>query len=496
MQATPRECPSSRTSVTQRTGIDRRDFLQLCTAVSALLGLGPGGVREVQAALAAGLRQPVVWLHFAECTGCTESLLRTVGPYFDDLILNTISLDYHETLMVEAGQGAEALRDKAVADYAGEFLCVVEGSIPTAANGAYGTVGSKTMYQIAAEVLPKAKGIITLGSCSSDGGIASAGPNPASVRSVTDALPGLKVPVIKCPGCPPNPVNFVAILANYLLKGTMPALDSSGRPTFAYGKTVHQTCTLLGTAKCLQSQGCRGVSTFHNCGQLKYNEGTSFCQQSGHVCIGCAEPGFWDKGAYWDANFWKSYAVKVDSGKAGITYGGNPNGIIGSSTGAGGSGGSSGSGGQGGSGGSTGSAGSGGSSSSGGSSASSSAGGSSSSNTSSSAGGSSSNSTKATSAGGSSAGGSSSSLLGGSSSSSGTGAGGTTGTSISSHAGKSGGCSVGGTQSRSWFGTMGTLTVLGAAAHRVLARKTEVQRTEGDPCPASSSIPSRESKDT
>jgi hypothetical protein len=354
------------------------------------------------------------------------------------------------------------------------------------------------MFQIASEILPKAKGIITLGSCSSDGGIASAGPNPASVRSVTDALPGLKVPVIKCPGCPPNPVNFVAILANYLLKGTLPALDSSGRPTFAYGKTVHQTCTLLGTAKCLQSQGCRGVSTFHNCGQLKYNEGTSFCQQSGHVCIGCAEPGFWDKGAYWDANFWKSYAVKVDSGKAGITYGGNPNGIIGSSTGAGGSGGS---GGQGGAGGSTGSSGSGGSTSTGGSSASSSSGGSSSSSASSSAGGSSSSSSKASSAaGGSTAGGASSSggssLLGGSSSSSSTGAGGSTSASLSSHAGKSGGCSVGGTQSRSWFGTMGTLTLLGAAAHKFLARKTEVQRTEGDPCPASSSIPSRESKDT
>ena len=66
-------------------------------------------MREVQAALAAGLRQPVVWLHFAECTGCTESLLRTVGPYFDDLILNTISLDYHETLMVEGGRRRRGL---------------------------------------------------------------------------------------------------------------------------------------------------------------------------------------------------------------------------------------------------------------------------------------------------------------------------------------------------------------------------------------------------
>ncbi len=470
-----------------QSGVDRRSFLQLCTAVSALLGLGPDGVREVQAALAAGLRQPVVWLHFAECTGCTETVLRTVGPYFDDLILNTIALDYHETLMVEAGAGAEALRDRAVDDYAGEFLCVVEGSIPTAANGAYGTVGSKTMFQIASEVLPKAKAIITLGSCSSDGGIASAAPNPASVRSVSDALPGLKVPVIKCPGCPPNPVNFVAILANYLLKGTMPALDAVGRPTFAYGKTVHQTCTLLGTAKCLQSQGCRGVATFHNCGQLKYNEGTSFCQQSGHVCIGCSEAGFWDKGAYWDANFWKSYTIKVDSSKAGITYSGNPDGIIGSTPDAGTGGSSGGQTGSGGRGGTTGGSSSGGSTSAGGSGA----GGSSNLGGSSSRSGGATASGGAMSTGGSSGGGGSS--LGGSNSSAQAGR----SASVSSSAGKSGGgCSMGGASPRSWFGTMGTLTLLGAAIRRFIDRKTDVQRTEGDPCPASSSTPSPESKDT
>jgi [NiFe] hydrogenase small subunit len=515
MQATPRDCPGSRSEPSHGRlhgrGVDRRNFLQLCTAVSALLGLGPGGVRRVQAALAGGLRQPVIWLHFAECTGCTESLLRTVGPYFDDLILSTIALDYHETLMVEAGEGAEALRDQAVSKYAGDFLCVVEGSIPTAANGAYGTVGSKTMFQIAAEVLPKAKAIITLGSCSSDGGVASAAPNPASVRGVTDALPGLKVPVIKCPGCPPNPVNFVAILADYLLKGNTPALDAVGRPTFAYGKTVHQNCPFLGTAKCLQSQGCRGIAAFNNCPKVKFNEGTNFCQQSGHVCIGCSEAGFWDKGTFWDATFWKSYPVKVDSGKAGITYAGNPNGIIGSrapsvDAGTGGSGGNSGTGGQGGAGGRSGSAGTTGSSggSSGGNSGSSSAsGGTSARGGSSGAWGGSSSAMggSSSSAGASSSGGSStvgSSAKGGqSSSSASSGSGGTTSTvSSRSGAGHGGGCDVGWGSPPSWLGTMGTLTLLGAAATRFFARKTAVQRTEGDSCPASSSTPSPESKDT
>ena len=312
----------------RRGQVSRRDFLGFCSAVATTLGLGLGGTQKVYAALTAGLRPPVLWLHFAECTGCTEALLRTTSPYFDDLILNTISLEYHETLMIEAGEGAEALRSQVLTKYAGEFFCVVEGSIPTTGNGQYGTVGSKTMLAIAEEVLPKAKAIIALGSCASDGGMPAATPNPAGCKGIKAALPSLKVPMVNCPGCPPNPVNFAAIIVNYLLKGTTPPLDSAGRPIFAYGKTVHQQCGQLGTAKCLQSQGCRGITTFHNCPQIKFNEGTSVCMQAGHVCIGCAEANFWDSGPFFSQPFWKTYTVKADAAKPGVTYSGNPNGIL------------------------------------------------------------------------------------------------------------------------------------------------------------------------
>lgn len=49
-------------------------------------------------------RVPVVWLHFAECTGCSEAFLRTSYPNVDDILLDTISLEYHETLMAAAGE--------------------------------------------------------------------------------------------------------------------------------------------------------------------------------------------------------------------------------------------------------------------------------------------------------------------------------------------------------------------------------------------------------
>jgi [NiFe] hydrogenase small subunit len=505
--------PAEALSRSGTAGVRRRDFLALCGAVSTLLGLGPGGVRKVQAALASGLRQPVLWLHFAECTGCSEALLRSTSPYFDELILGSISLDYHETVMVESGQGAEELRQQVLSKYAGDFLCVVEGSIPTAGNGSYGTIGSRTMYAIAEEVLPKAKAIITIGSCSSDGGVAAAAPNPASVRSVTDAFPSLKVPVIKCPGCPPNPVNFVAILADYLLKGTTPPLDSSGRPTFAYGKTVHQQCTLLGTANCLQSQGCRGISTFHNCPKVKYNEATSFCQQAGHVCIACSEAGFWDAGTYWGSAFWKKYTVSVDPAKTGITYAGDPNGIVsskpGPSGGTGGAGGrdaggaDSGAAGAGGSG--TGGAGSGGRSGTGGASA---------------TGG----STGGVGGGGAKTGGTSGTTTGGSSGSGGfgsggkagsggeLGSGGAAGSSSAGSGGSSGfggttsatktsaagcGCDVGGS-SPNLLGSLGTLATAGLVASRLVRRavRAAINEEQGEACPESSSTPSPESKDT
>ena len=42
-----------------------------------------------------------------DCTGCTETLLRPSHPDLGDLILNVISLEYHETLMAGLGKQAE-----------------------------------------------------------------------------------------------------------------------------------------------------------------------------------------------------------------------------------------------------------------------------------------------------------------------------------------------------------------------------------------------------
>jgi [NiFe] hydrogenase small subunit len=290
------ELASKPDHILNEQGITRRNFLKFCGVVAGALGLEPVFGSRIFEAFAAGPRPTVLWLHFAECTGCTEAVLRTSSPGFADLIFDAISLDYHETLMAAAGDTADRMLTAAAETHRGEFFCVVEGAIPTAAGGVFGWIGGRTMLDIAREICPKAKAIISLGNCASYGGLPAAWPNPTGAMGVEGALgTGLRVPVINLPGCPPNPVNFVGTLANYLLFGRLPELDGDGRPKFAYAKPVHGQCPFRDDkSRCLFEGGCKGKKTFNNCPSVKFNDGTSFPMQAGHPCIGCSEPDFWD----------------------------------------------------------------------------------------------------------------------------------------------------------------------------------------------------------
>jgi [NiFe] hydrogenase small subunit len=291
-------------------GVSRRDFMKYCTFLTATLGLSASYVPKVAEVFAAPKqRPPVIWLHFGECTGCSEAMLRTMYPYVDELVLEILSVEYHETIMAAAGHQAEDQLRAAMKKYAGKYICVVEGAVATTYNGGYGTVGGRSFLEIAKEVVPQAAATIAIGSCASWGGIPAAAPNPGGYKGVGDAL-GMKV--INLPGCPENPVNLVGTIVNYLLLGQLPALDDMGRPVFAYGKTIHDQCPRrahfeneefveeFGSEEaalgyCLYKVGCRGPETYNNCPVAKFNDGTSWPVEAGHPCIGCSEPGFWDK---------------------------------------------------------------------------------------------------------------------------------------------------------------------------------------------------------
>ena len=291
-------------------GVSRRDFMKYCTALTATMGLSATYVSKVAEVIAApAQRPPVVWLHFGECTGCSEALLRSQYPYVDDLVLEVLSVEYHETIMATAGQQAEDQLHATVKKYEGKFICVVEGAIATKFDGGYGKIAGRPFIEIAKEVCPKAAAVIAMGTCASFGGIQAAAPNPGGYKGVGEAL-GMKT--LNIPGCPPNPVNFVGTVINYLLLGKLPDLDDQGRPLFAYGKTIHDQCprrshyeneefvTEFGSEEaklgyCLYKMGCKGPDTYNNCPTAKFNDGTSWPIEAGHPCIGCSEPNFWDK---------------------------------------------------------------------------------------------------------------------------------------------------------------------------------------------------------
>ena len=140
--------------------IDRRDFIGFCATIAATLGLSASFIPKIAEALESAARRPsVIWLHFAECTGDSEAFIRSTYPSTEELILNILSVDYHETIMAPSGEAAEASLEKAMKDNKGKYIAVCEGAIPLAAppgpagkKGAYLTIGGKTGLELAEEV--------------------------------------------------------------------------------------------------------------------------------------------------------------------------------------------------------------------------------------------------------------------------------------------------------------------------------------------------------
>ena len=71
-------------------GYSRRDFLKFCGAMAAMLGLETSGVAQVARALETKTRIPVLWMHFQDCTGCSESFIRSSHPLIANIVLDKI----------------------------------------------------------------------------------------------------------------------------------------------------------------------------------------------------------------------------------------------------------------------------------------------------------------------------------------------------------------------------------------------------------------------
>jgi hydrogenase small subunit len=299
----------------QEQGVSRRAFLKFSAYLASSMALTPQMAKAMAENLAAARRQSVIWLSFQECSGCTESFTRSFSPTLEDLIFNFISLDYNETLMNVSGVAAIEARQKAVEENKGKYILVAEGAIPLDNEGLFSTSAGNTSLAELKDLAKDAMAIIAVGSCATFGGIPAALPNPTGAVGIDQII--TDKPIINISGCPPIAEAMAGTIAYILSFGKLPELDHLHRPLIYFGNTIHDRCYRRpfyekglfaksfddeGARKgwCLYEVGCKGPITYNACATVKWNGGITFPIQSGHGCLGCSEPDFWDKGGFYN----------------------------------------------------------------------------------------------------------------------------------------------------------------------------------------------------
>ncbi len=145
------------------------------------------------------------------------------------------------------------------------FVLVVEGSIPNEKikkEGYWAALGTdpRTKQPITTNewidrLAPKATAVIACGTCATYGGIHAMEGNPTGAMGLADYLgwnwsSRAGLPIVNVPGCPVQPDNFMETVL-YLLyqvagRAPMIPLDAQLRPTWLFGKTVHEGCDRAG----------------------------------------------------------------------------------------------------------------------------------------------------------------------------------------------------------------------------------------------------------
>jgi len=305
------ETPIDLAAQLQARGIPRRRFLRYCATLAGVLAMPPQFAHVLANGLQSAPRVPVIWLEAQDCAGNSEAFLRAEKPTVAEVLLDILSVEYHHLIMASSGTRTDEAIDAVRERFPAGYVVIVEGAIPLADGGVYCTIGGRTFAEWARAICEEALGVIAVGSCAWDGGLPAAAGGVTGAAGVSSWLGGKGPKVINMPGCPVNPENLTALIAQYLATGRWPDTDNLGRPLFAYGDVIHQRCEALphyrakefvqewgdeGHRKgwCLYQMGCKGPITNANCPTLKFNGGTSWPVAAGHGCVGCTASRFWD----------------------------------------------------------------------------------------------------------------------------------------------------------------------------------------------------------
>src|SRR3954469_9829432 len=274
----------------------------------------------------------VVWVTAGlGCDGDTIAMTAASLPSIEELVAGALPgvprvILHNPVLAYENGDAfVQSMRD-AAAGKLDPFLLVVEGSIPDERNkpeGYWAAIGNdpSTGQPILTcdwidRLAPKATAVIAAGTCATYGGIHAMEGNPTGAMGLADYLGwnwrskgGL--PIVNVPGCPVQPDNMMETLLYllYQVAGLAPMipLDAQLRPTWLFGKTVHEGCDRAGyyeqgdfaheygTPKCIVKIGCWGPVVNCNVTKRGWMAGIGGCPNVGGICIGCTMPGFPDK---------------------------------------------------------------------------------------------------------------------------------------------------------------------------------------------------------
>jgi hydrogenase small subunit len=267
------------------------------------------------------------------CDGDSISATAATQPSLEDVLLGAIpglpKVHLHNRVLAKSQGGAEFMKvwfDAAEGRLDAPFVLVIEGSIPNEKikrEGYWAAMGNdpKTNQPITLcdwidRLAPKAFAVVAAGTCATYGGIHAMEGNPTGAMGLADYLgwdfrTKTGLPIVNVPGCPVQPDNFMETLLYLLYQaaGLAPVipLDEQLRPTWLFGKTVHEGCDRAGyyeqgdfaheygSPKCLVKIGCWGPVVNCNVTKRGWMAGIGGCPNVGGICIACTMPGFPDK---------------------------------------------------------------------------------------------------------------------------------------------------------------------------------------------------------
>jgi hydrogenase small subunit len=282
----------------------------------------PSAVKEVH----------ILWITAGlSCDGDSVSVTAAMQPSIEDVILGAIpglpKVHLHNpVLCYEVGDEFMKFFYDAEEGKLDPFVLVVEGSIPNEnikAEGYWAAMGTDratgqpiTTCEWIDRLAPKAFAVVAIGTCATYGGIHAMQGNPTGAMGLADYLgwnfrTKTNLPIVNVPGCPVQPDNFMetVLYLLYFAAGLAPVipLDEQLRPTWLFGKTVHEGCDRggyyeqgdfaheYGSPKCLVKLGCWGPVVNCNVTKRGWMGGIGGCPNVGGICIGCTMPGFPDK---------------------------------------------------------------------------------------------------------------------------------------------------------------------------------------------------------